>query len=406
MSKHIIALLLVFLLFAAPASATVLDAGYEDETYEQPSVTEQVTEQENQTVEVEEIVETEPSEDADAIVEVGEVIQEEGMPTTTPDETFLWGFKRIGEKISYMFSFTKSAKTRKLLEHARERLLEAQLMVEQKKFDDAEKSAKIHDDITRKMSDLVSGLDDNMEGLQKSAEINKGLKAQEARITSVIKDAKSKVEFTDSEKDLFDLVFDRFSNANLFAKKSSETKMKRAKAKLKDLGIVVDVKIDSEEEEKKEIVVEEPEEEPEVEAEPEEVEEEEETIEEEEEEEDDGSDASSDYDLAIDKVLISTLYPDVGERFEIKLYVKNEGTEKFETFNYRIKITTEAGSSVESDSQTYPSNLVTGDTVKITKDYSIDSAGTYKINIKLDPNNNISEKDESNNEYEKTVVIS
>ncbi len=120
------------------------------------------------------------------------------------------------------------------------------------------------------------------------------------------------------------------------------------------------------------------------------------------------SDASSNKDLKLKSIMASTVYPKQYEDFEISFTVENPGKEKIDKFEYSLKITkqgvsgeTLAKSSFEESTEAIPA----GGKIKIRKEYSLSDLGAYSIEIKLDPDNKIKEKDEANNKAVADITV-
>jgi paraquat-inducible protein B len=79
---------------------------------------------------------------AEPLIEVSETTEEDAG--ITPDSPILYGLERAMERISYSLTLGKSAKAKKGLAHALERLAEVQVMIAEKKLDAAEKASKAH----------------------------------------------------------------------------------------------------------------------------------------------------------------------------------------------------------------------------------------------------------------------
>lgn len=112
----------------------------------------------------------------------------------------------------------------------------------------------------------------------------------------------------------------------------------------------------------------------------------------------------SDNDLSIDKLLLSTVYPDVGETFEVKVTIANNGRKDIVNFEYSIEIY-KGSDIVKQDRQTYSGTINKSASIKITREYSLAEIGSYEVIAKIDPSNAIAEFDEANNEKSATLTV-
>lgn len=120
------------------------------------------------------------------------------------------------------------------------------------------------------------------------------------------------------------------------------------------------------------------------------------------------SDSSSNKDLKLRSILSSTMYPKQYVDFEISFNAENPGKEKIDKFEYSIKITKQGVSGetiIKSDSEESTESIPAGGKIKIRKEYSLSDIGTYSIEVNLDPNNKIKEKDETNNRAVTDVTV-
>lgn len=112
----------------------------------------------------------------------------------------------------------------------------------------------------------------------------------------------------------------------------------------------------------------------------------------------------SNKDLYLKDVLISTLYPDPGESFEVSPDIHNRGTEKIDKFDYTINIMKD-GNIVKTDTIIYSGGLDVGEKTRPDHVYSFKDEGAYKVEVSVDAFNSINEFDETNNEITKTISI-
>ena len=77
----------------------------------------------------------------------------------TPDSP-LWGLDRAIERISLALTLGKAAKAKKGLAYAKERLMEVQTMIADKKLEAAQEAQEMHDDIMEDVNEDVGELSD------------------------------------------------------------------------------------------------------------------------------------------------------------------------------------------------------------------------------------------------------
>jgi len=124
---------------------------------------------------------------ADTLIDVNQTIEKEAG--VTPDHTIRYGLKRAMERISELLTFSKSAKAKMGLAHARERLAEVQMMISQKKLDAAEKAVKAHEQELDRVKGDIAGLGDENE----TQAFENDITQQSAEVTGIKARLKSKV---------------------------------------------------------------------------------------------------------------------------------------------------------------------------------------------------------------------
>ncbi len=112
----------------------------------------------------------------------------------------------------------------------------------------------------------------------------------------------------------------------------------------------------------------------------------------------------SDNDMAIDKLLLSTMYPDIGETFEIKVTIANNGKREISNFEYSIEIYKDSN-IVKQDRESYNGTINKSASVKITREHSLSEIGSYELIVRVDPSNAIAEFDEANNQKTATLTV-
>lgn len=122
--------------------------------------------------------EPEAEEEAD-VVEIPENVTEEAG--TTPG-SFTWGIDRALERISMKLTFGKSAKAKKGLAHAQERLMEVQAMIAQKRLGEAAEAQEAYDELMGEVQENVEamGNGDELGDLEDVAEIEQAMAENEA----------------------------------------------------------------------------------------------------------------------------------------------------------------------------------------------------------------------------------
>ncbi|MEM5805531.1 MAG: DUF5667 domain-containing protein [Candidatus Aenigmatarchaeota archaeon] len=113
----------------------------------------------------------------------------------TPDN-LLYPLDVALDKLSLLLTFDPTAKARKGLEIARERLLEVREMIIQNKFQDAEKARAEHRGILNEIENSITALktDNSTEELKRTLEIEKEIEEHEDEVNSVLGEAVLKVK--------------------------------------------------------------------------------------------------------------------------------------------------------------------------------------------------------------------
>jgi len=146
-------------------------------------------------------------------VEVDVEIEEAGIG---PDSLF-YGIDRALERISLALSFDKEKKAARGLRHAEERLSEVQAMIEEGKFEDAERAQEDHDALLEEVEALAVELEDEVEGdkaervLRKITRHQNRIEAHREKLDQTytrILDARGE-ELTDEQLVRLDALFDK-----------------------------------------------------------------------------------------------------------------------------------------------------------------------------------------------------
>ena len=167
----------------------------DNETAEDDGAEEEVEEEEEE-IEIEEEEDENETEEEIEIEE--EVIEEAGV---TPDSP-LYGIERAMERISMALTFGKSAKAKKGLAHAQERLMEVQAMIAQKKLDKAAKAQEGYEDAMEEVEENIAelGNGDAVEELEDEIELAQALN-EHKNIVEKIGDLKLKIKGISSEEE-------------------------------------------------------------------------------------------------------------------------------------------------------------------------------------------------------------
>jgi len=206
----------------------------------------------------EEPVDEEPADeepaDEEPIVDIPEeVVEEAGI---TPDSP-LYGLERAIERISLKLTLGKSAKAKKGLAHARERLMEVQAMIAAKKLDAAAEAQEEHDEIMDEVNEQVADLGDGDVGeeLADELELEAALEEHEdvvAQVNAVTLEAKGSLS-PEQEAQVGALVASLEASA-VEAKMNVQVKKEKTKIKIKATEGLTDEELDALEAQAREIV--------------------------------------------------------------------------------------------------------------------------------------------------------
>ena len=155
-------------------------------------------------------------------------------PGVTPD-SFLWGLDRAIERISLLLTFDKSAKAKKGLAHARERLLEVKAMIEQKKLDAAEKAKEEHGRALGRVKDKIKEIkdEDPEDEIEDELDVEDGVEEHESEIEELETEIEAKIKgnLTAEQKALVDQLIESFKGE--VGKLKIEIKNEQEKTKIK-----------------------------------------------------------------------------------------------------------------------------------------------------------------------------
>lgn len=93
-------------------------------------------------------------------------------------------------------------------------------------------------------------------------------------------------------------------------------------------------------------------------------------------------------DLELESVTWSTIYPELSQPIELKIKVKNAGTEPVDEFDYNVRIVKD-GTEWKDETKTYTQTLYPGNKTKIELTYTFTSEGKYSAEVYLDKDNKL-----------------
>ncbi len=172
-------------------------------------------------------------------------------PGITPD-SFLYRLDVAMDQISLLMTFDKSAKAKKGLEIAEERLSEIKAMAQENKLEAMEKGQKEHSKALEKTISAVKDLekDDSTEEIEDVIEIEKKLEEHEAKIEKVKDELKVRIkvkgDLTEEQEKRIDSILSRLENQTGRVKIEIDNKKGRTKIKIKVETGKTEVEIESE----------------------------------------------------------------------------------------------------------------------------------------------------------------
>ena len=183
-TKKILSILMAMLMMFSIASMAFADNETVEDIPDNETVEEDPEDEETEDEEDEE--ETEDDEETEDEEEVELTDEESEEAGVTPDSP-LWGLDRALERINLALTFGKSAKAKKGLAHARERLMEVKAMIAAKRIAQAEKAQKAHknimEDVTENVEDMGNG--DGEQELADQVEIEEALAKNEEILNNI-----------------------------------------------------------------------------------------------------------------------------------------------------------------------------------------------------------------------------
>lgn len=184
----------------------------------------------NQTTEPDTNVTPDSNETEEPTVELPEeVVEEAGI---TPDSP-LYGLERAMERISLALTLGKSAKAKKGLAHARERLMEVQMMIAAKKIGAAVEAQEAHDEIMEDVEENIEELGDGdaIEELEDEVEIEGELEEHQ-ELVQATNNLRLRVKgLTQEQQTQLNAMLGSLGNST--AKVDIQVKAKKTKTKIK-----------------------------------------------------------------------------------------------------------------------------------------------------------------------------
>ncbi|MBW2980755.1 hypothetical protein KY360_05045 [Candidatus Woesearchaeota archaeon] len=177
-------------------------------------------------------------------------------PGITPDSP-LYGLDRAIERISLKLTLGKSAKAKKGLAHARERLMEVQAMIAAKKMGAAAEAQEEHDDIMDDVNDQVADLGDGDIGeeLADELELEAALDEHEEAVQELNSvRLKAKGALTAEQQTQVDALVASLEASAVEAKINVQVKKEKTKIKIKATQGLTDEELDALEAQAREIV--------------------------------------------------------------------------------------------------------------------------------------------------------
>ncbi len=113
-------------------------------------------------------------------------------------------------------------------------------------------------------------------------------------------------------------------------------------------------------------------------------------------------------DLTVSEIILTPSFPVLNQEATVQVFLKNTGTAASRVLDYVIQYSSEANSYLltQNPVSNFDGELSIGETATVTSKIKYTKTGQFTITAKVDNNNRISEKDESNNEKTKTVTVS
>lgn len=172
-----------------------------------------------------------------------EVAEEAGI---TPDSP-LYGLERAMERISLAFTLGKSAKAKKGLRHAQERLAEVQAMIAAKRMAKAQVAQEAHDEIMEEVEENVAGLGDGdtLAELTDEVELEQAMEQHEEAVQATNRMKVKLKGLTAEEESQVNAILGNLSESGSKVKAQIKVKKDKTKIKVKAKEGYTDEQIDS-----------------------------------------------------------------------------------------------------------------------------------------------------------------
>jgi len=162
--------------------------------------------------------------------------QETEEAGVTPDSKFLWGLERAIERIDLALTFGKSAKAKKGLAHAHERLMEVKAMIAEKRFADAESAQEQHDAEITDVQETVNEIESTnaTEDLSDVQDIESEIQDQQQEVAALSNvTLKVKGELTKEQQAKLDAILNDLKDTTAKADVTVKAKKNKVTVKVK-----------------------------------------------------------------------------------------------------------------------------------------------------------------------------
>jgi hypothetical protein len=164
----------------------------------------------------------------------------------TPDQPILWGLERAIERISLALTFNKSAKAKKGLAHARERLMEVKAMIMQKRFGAAEAAQEEYENLMDEVQDNVGAMGDGgEEDLAEQAEIEAEIEEQQQELGNLNRIKLKLKNLSESQQNRIREMVQSLNLTTSNINSAVQGKIQKAKIKIKAKTGMTDEEVDA-----------------------------------------------------------------------------------------------------------------------------------------------------------------
>ncbi len=155
----------------------------------------------------------------------------------TPDSAF-YGLENAFKKISLAFTFNKEARARKELAISKERLREVKLMIEQNKWDAAQKAKTRHEEISGRLKTRFENeVGDDEEEIELQAEFESELDEQENEIQEIETRVEIRGDLNEEQKIKLMELIESLRSEGRDVRLKIDSREDRLKIKLKEKGL-------------------------------------------------------------------------------------------------------------------------------------------------------------------------